>query len=101
MGAPAQWQRPGARRAADRPRAAGALREQVGIQKKLGVSIELRVATHRLACSHNAGPAELGRRLFQVLGQAARMTSSFRLGICCEARRPALASAPAQFYART
>ena len=70
MGAPAQWQRPGARRAADRPRAAGALREQVGIQKKLGVSIELRVATHRLACSHNAGPAELGRRLFQVLGQA-------------------------------
>ena len=45
MGAPAQWQRPGARRAADRPRAAGALREQVGIQKKLGVSIELRVAT--------------------------------------------------------
>ena len=40
MGAPAQWQRPGARRAADRPRAAGALREQVGIQKKLGVSIE-------------------------------------------------------------
>ena len=80
MGAPAQWQRPGARRAADRPRVAGALREQVGIQKKLGVSIELRVATHRLACSHNAGPAELGRRLFQVLGQAARMTSSFRSG---------------------
>ncbi len=73
MGAPAQWQRPGARRAADRPRAAGGPRKQVGIQKKLGLSIELRVATHRLACSHNAG-------LFQVLGQAARMTSSFRSG---------------------